>query len=70
MTGNMPCRGYYGPADGIVDQGAKMASVICALIDTDDPEKLEKILDTIVDPAGTFYRFGLAHSIMSKMKYE
>jgi len=70
LTGNMPCRGCYGPADGIVDQGAKMASVIGALIDTDDPEKLEKILDTIVDPAGTFYRFGLAHSIMSKMKYE
>lgn len=70
LTGNMPCRGCYGPAEGVIDQGAKMASVIGALIDTDDPEKLEKILDTIVDPAGTFYRFGLAHSIMSKMKYE
>jgi len=31
---------------------------------------LDEILDTIVDPAGTFYRFGLAHSIMNKMKYE
>ena len=33
-------------------------------------EKLQEILDTIVDPAGAFYRFGLAHSIMSRMKYE
>jgi F420-non-reducing hydrogenase small subunit len=70
LNGNMPCRGCYGPAEGIVDQGAKLASVIGALIDTDDPEKLQEILDTIVDPTGTFYRFGLAHSIMSKMKYE
>lgn len=70
LEGNMPCRGCYGPADGIVDQGAKLASAIGALIDTDDPDKLQEILNTIVDPAGTFYRFGLAHSIMSRMKYE
>jgi F420-non-reducing hydrogenase small subunit len=70
LNGNMPCRGCYGPAEGIVDQGTKLASVIGAMIDTDDPEKLQEILDTIVDPAGTFYRFGLAHSIMNKMKYE
>lgn len=70
LTGNMPCRGCYGPAEGIVDQGAKLASFIGALIDTDDPEKLQEILDSVVDPTGTFYRFGLAHSIMNKLKYE
>lgn len=70
LEGNMPCRGCYGPAEGVVDQGAKLASAIGALIDTDDPDKLQEILNTIVDPAGTFYRFGLAHSIMSRMKYE
>ncbi len=70
LNGNMPCRGCYGPAEGVIDQGAKLASVIGALIDTDNPEELQKTLDTIVDPAGTFYRFGLAHSIMNKMKYE
>jgi F420-non-reducing hydrogenase small subunit len=70
LNGNMPCRGCYGPAEGIIDQGAKLASFIGGLIDTDDPDKLQATLDTIVDPAGTFYRFGLAHSIMSKMKYE
>ena len=70
LSGNMPCRGCYGPAEGVVDQGAKLASYIGALIDTDDPEKLQEILDTVVDPAGTFYRFGLAHSIMNKLKYQ
>lgn len=70
LQGNMPCRGCYGPAEGIIDQGAKLASAIGALIDTDDPAKLQVILDTMTDPAGTFYRFGLADSIMNKMKYE
>ncbi len=70
ISGNMPCRGCYGPPDGVTDQGAKLASAISALIDTDNPEKLQAILDTIVDPAGTFYRFGLAHSILSRLKYE
>ena len=70
LTGNMPCRGCYGPAEGVIDQGAKLASAIGALIDTDDPDKLSALVDSIVDPAGTFYRFGLAHSIMNRMKYE
>lgn len=69
LNGNMPCRGCYGPAEGIIDQGAKLASFIGALIDTDDPEKIPEILDSIVDPAGTFYRFGLAHSIMNTLKF-
>ena len=69
IKGNMPCRGCYGPPDGVVDQGAKLLSAIAALVDTDDPEELERILDSIVDPAGTFYRFSLADSILSELKY-
>jgi F420-non-reducing hydrogenase small subunit len=69
ISGNMPCRGCYGPPDGVVDQGSKLLSAIAALVDTDDPEALQGILDTIVDPAGTFYRFSLADSILSQMKY-
>lgn len=70
LNGNMPCRGCYGPAEGIIDQGAKLASFIGALIDTDDPDKIPQIIDSIVDPAGTFYRFGLAHSIMNTLKFD
>jgi len=68
INGNMPCRGCYGPPDGVVDQGSKLLSAIAALIDTDEPEELPRILDTIVDPAGTFYRFSLADSILSELK--
>jgi F420-non-reducing hydrogenase small subunit len=52
-----------------VDQGAKLLSAIAALIDAEDPEELEQIIDTIVDPVGTFYRFSLADSIVNELKY-
>jgi len=69
IKGNMPCRGCYGPPEGVVDQGAKLMSAIGALIDTDDPDKLREILDTVVDPAGLGYRFGLPNSVLSELKF-
>jgi F420-non-reducing hydrogenase small subunit len=69
INGNMPCRGCYGPPDGVVDQGTKLLSALGALIDTDEPENLQHIMDSIVDPAGTFYRFSLADSILNQLKY-
>jgi len=70
LNGNMPCRGCYGPPEGVIDQGSKLLSSIAALIDTDDPAELQKIMDTIVDPVGTFYRFSLADSILSELKHD
>lgn len=69
ISGNMPCRGCYGPPEGVVDQGAKLMSAIGALIDTDEPERVQEIMDTIIDPAGLSYRFGLANSLLSDLKY-
>jgi F420-non-reducing hydrogenase small subunit len=70
LSGNMPCRGCYGPSEGVVDQGSKLLSAVAALIDTDDPAELQQIMDTIVDPVGTFYRFSLADSILSELKHK
>jgi F420-non-reducing hydrogenase small subunit len=70
IEGNMPCRGCYGPPDGVTDQGSKLLSAIGALIDTDDPDNLEHTMDSIVDVVGTFYRFSLADSILSELKYK
>lgn len=69
IKGNFPCRGCYGPPEGVVDQGAKLASALAALVDTDDPNLLERTLDTIVDPVGTFYRFSLADSLLNVLKH-
>jgi F420-non-reducing hydrogenase small subunit len=69
IEGNMPCRGCYGPPDGVVDQGAKLISVLGALIDTDDPEQIQATMDSLVDLVGYCYRFSLADSVLNELKY-
>jgi F420-non-reducing hydrogenase small subunit len=69
VKANMPCRGCYGAPDGVLDQGAKLISAISALVDTDQPEKIKEILDKVADPVGLSYRFGLANSYLSQLKY-
>ena len=65
---NVPCRGCYGPPPHVVDQGAKMVSALSSVIDAQEPEEIERILDQIADPMGTFYRFSLAHSILRRVE--
>jgi len=69
INGNMPCRGCYGPPEGVEDQGAKLISAIGAIVDVETPEDVQRLLDSIVDPVGTYYRFGLANSIVSMLKF-
>jgi len=72
----MGCRGCYGPLEGVEDHGARMLTAIASVIDVGKPgesedeinRKLEEVLDTIPDPAGTFYRFSMARSILKRAK--
>lgn len=70
LTANMPCRGCYGPPDGVVDQGARLISAIAALADNTDPTNLTKLIESVVDIVGTCYRFGLANSALNELKYK
>jgi F420-non-reducing hydrogenase small subunit len=63
---NLGCRGCYGPAEGITDIGAKLAGSFASIIDSDDPDEIEKIVNQIVDPVGTFYRFNLPGSLLGR----
>jgi F420-non-reducing hydrogenase small subunit len=67
---NMGCRGCYGPNEGVVDGGARLIGAIASVIDARTPEEIDEILDTLPDPAGYFYRFGLAHSLMDRTRLE
>jgi len=58
------CIGCYGPAEGVVDYGARLMTAFASVIDSQDPEEIERILDTLPDPVGQFYRFNLAGSLM------
>jgi len=64
----MPCRGCYGPAEGVVDQGAKMLSTVASIIDAPTPEEIAEIAASVPDPVGTFYRFTLPGSLLRRAK--
>ena len=66
VSAGVPCRGCYGRPENIRDQGAKMVSAIASVIDSKDPNEIERIIATIADPAGTFYRFSLADSMLRR----
>ncbi len=58
------CIGCYGPAEGVLDYGARLVSAFASVIDAKEPEEIDRILDGLVDPAGQFYRFNLAGSLL------
>ncbi len=66
VAAGMPCRGCYGKPANVRDQGAKMASAIASVIDSTDPAEIDRIIASIPDPIGTFYRFSLPDSLLRR----
>ena len=58
------CIGCYGPAEGVLDYGARLVTAFASVIDSKEPAEIESILDGIPDPTGQFYRFNLADSLL------
>jgi F420-non-reducing hydrogenase small subunit len=65
-AGNMPCSGCFGPTSRVRDQGAKILSSLCSNIAAKDEKESRDILAGIPDPVGTFYRYGLAKSLLRR----
>jgi F420-non-reducing hydrogenase small subunit len=72
-----PCRGCYGHPSGIEDPGARMLGALAtiaevAALDTSHPERIsrqsEGVLDSVVDPVGTLYRYCYAHSLLAHLR--
>ncbi len=68
MKANMPCRGCFGPPPGVLDQGAKLLSAIASIYQGNSPEDIDRLVNEVVDPAGTFYRFGMAASMLERKR--
>ena len=68
VKANMGCRGCYGAPPNVLDQGAKMVAALSSVIDSTDPEEVRKIIGTIADPLGTFYRFSMAGSLLRRVQ--
>jgi F420-non-reducing hydrogenase small subunit len=65
---NLPCRGCFGPVEGVKDMGVKMISTLAAIIDAESDEDIGKITDQIIDIAGYTYRFSLPSSLFGSLK--
>ena len=65
-AGNMPCTGCFGPTSRVRDQGAKILSSLCANIAGKEEAEINTTLEGIPDPVGTFYRYGLARSLLRR----
>jgi len=65
---NMPCRGCFGPPPGVIDQGAKMLSALASIYDVKDEAEIKQMVEEVVDPAGTFYRFAMSSSMLNRKR--
>ena len=70
VEGNMPCTGCYGPTDGVKDQGAKMLAMLGGILEGDTPAAMQAKTARLNDPAGTFYRYTLAASLLGSERKE
>jgi len=64
--GNMPCTGCFGPTSRVHDHGAKILSCVASEMAATEEKEIDKVLDGIPDPVGTFYRYGLASSLLRR----
>jgi len=71
LDANMPCTGCHGPTPNSLDQGAKMMSALASILGIEGEEKMsdeevQKLIDQIVDPVGTFYKYGLPAALINR----
>jgi F420-non-reducing hydrogenase small subunit len=62
----MGCRGCYGPAPDVLDQGTKFISALGSIIDSKDPKEIEAIISGLPDLTSILYRFGLPTSFLQR----
>ena len=71
LDANMPCTGCGGPTPNSLDQGAKMMSALASILGIEgeedmSDEEVEKLIEQIVDPVGTFYKYGLPNALINR----
>ena len=65
---NLTCRGCYGASGAAEDQGTAMLSALGSIFDATTEERAGELADQVADPIGTFYRFGLASSVLKGVR--
>ncbi len=65
---NIPCRGCFGPVEGVKDAGAKTIAALASMLDVQNDDEMKKAMDSIDDLAGYLYRFSLPTSSLKKRR--
>ena len=65
VEAGMPCRGCFGPLDGVRDAGAAMLSAFASLLAGSEADRA-RLAEELVDPAGTFWRYSFAAGLLPR----
>ncbi|HBE44925.1 MAG TPA: oxidoreductase [Deltaproteobacteria bacterium] len=65
---NIPCRGCFGPVEGVKDMGTKYLSALASIIEGKTEEERKCVSEEVIDPVGYFYRFTTASSLLKKKR--
>lgn len=65
VEAGMPCRGCFGPLDGVRDGGAAMLSAFASLL-AGGEEAVRALAAALPDPAGTFWRYSFAAGLLPR----
>lgn len=68
MNINIPCRGCFGPVEGVQDSGAKFISAMASILDAESDEEVATVVNQFIDPAGYLYRFSAPASTLQKKR--
>jgi F420-non-reducing hydrogenase small subunit len=72
LTVDMPCTGCGGPCPNSPEQGSAMMSALASILGLEGEqehytnEDVEKLMDQIKDPVGTFYMYSLPSSLLRR----
>jgi F420-non-reducing hydrogenase small subunit len=67
VEAGMPCRGCFGPLDGVRDGGAAMLSAFASLLAGGEAE-VAALARELADPAGTFWRYSFAAGLAPRRR--
>lgn len=70
ISGNMPCTGCFGPTSRMRDYGGKALCSIASIIENTEVGEIDRVLEGLVDPVGTFYRYSLPSSFLERKRME
>lgn len=70
IRANYPCRGCFGPVEGVPDQGLALLSALASLLAHLPEEEARSVAEGWPDLPGTLYRYGLPASLLNRLGEE